>query len=109
MRAALAAPFARKLLKPIGPERAAGRAADSLVMPDSSPEAPAKTSGVRVGNVYVYPEPPYNRLSVSDESGKSYRGDAALCIIFAELRGIAANAANPADVASAIAASVELV
>jgi hypothetical protein len=76
-------------------------------MPDSSPEALAKTSGVRVGNVCMYPEPPYNRLSVSDESGKSYRGDAA-SIIFAELRGIAANAVN-GDVPSAIAANADLV
>lgn len=83
---------------------APGKAADSIVMPDSTPEALTEVNGVRLGSLFIYKEPPYQKLVVQDENRRSFRGEAALPVIFAELRAIAAMAK---DSAAAIAASVE--
>ena len=93
----------------LGKKHVSGKAADSLVMPDSSPEGLTQASGIRVGSIMIYPEPPYQRLVVQSE-GRTLRGEAALPVLFEALMDIQASAkANGQDVASAIAANVDLV
>jgi len=93
----------------LGKKHAPGKVADSLVMPDSSPEGLTQASGIRVGSIMIYPEPPYQRLVVQSE-GRTLRGEAALPVLFEALMDIQASAkANGQDVASAIAANVDLV
>ena len=65
----------------IRPQR--GKPADILVMPDSSPEA-QKARGVKVGSLTVCPSDGFKTYEavVINEDGKTFRGDAALWMLF---------------------------
>jgi hypothetical protein len=85
-----------------------GKAADFIAMPDSNPEALAATVGVKVGDLLIYPAPSFNRITVEDANGKTYRDAAAVQVIFSTLRGLAAQAKD-GDVAAAIRAATEAI